>query len=164
MFTVGHIAELIADKACIANGCLFVSVRVPENPHIDTAIGDEVAQLRSKGTIKQAAFMLWSHDCQRRQMMGYDNNMLCRTLGDTLFNERQAFLMFGIKIIGSKPTTAISYLPKVVHPSTYEILILRCNMRPQSRENEIRIIYAYHLVLIIMHILQYLTAPTIAIG
>ena len=43
--------------------------------------------------------------------MGYNNNMLCCTLGDTLFNERQALLMFGIKIIGSKPTTAISYLP-----------------------------------------------------
>ena len=108
--------------------------------------------------------MLWSHDCQRWQMMRYHHNMLCRTLGDTLLNERQALLMFGIKIIGSKPTTAISYLPKVVHPSTYEILILRLDMRPQSRENEVRIINAYHLVLIIMYIRQYLTTPTIAIG
>ncbi len=108
--------------------------------------------------------MLWSHDCQRWQMMGYNNNMLCCTLGDTLFNERQTLLMLGIKIIGSKPTTAISYLPKIVHTSTYKILVLRLDMRPQSRENEVRIINAYHLVLIIMHIRQYLTAPTIAIG
>ena len=77
--------------------------------------------------------------------MGYDNNMLCRTLGDTLYNERQALLMFGIKIIGSKPTTAISYLSKIVHTSTYKILILRLDMRPQSRENEVRIINAYTL-------------------
>ena len=46
-----------------------------ENPRIDTAVGNKVAQFRSKGTIKQAAFMLWSHDCQRWQMMGYDNNI-----------------------------------------------------------------------------------------
>ena len=51
MLTIGHIAKLIADKACIANGHLLVSMRVSENPHINTALCDEVTQLSCKCTI-----------------------------------------------------------------------------------------------------------------
>lgn len=52
MLTIGHIAKLIADKACIANGRLLVSVRVSENPRIYTAISNEATQLSYKGAIK----------------------------------------------------------------------------------------------------------------
>ena len=62
MLSVGNIAKLIADKTCIADGCLSVSVRVSENPRIYTAISNEVAQLSCKCTIEQAAFMLWSYN------------------------------------------------------------------------------------------------------
>ena len=135
------------------------------DPRLLTRVSSAVAKAAIESGVSRKTITDWDGYCNHlREMMGYDNNMLCRTLGDTLFNERQALLMFSIKIIGSKPTTAISYLPKIVHPSTYEILILRLDMRPQSRENEVRIINAHHLVLIIMHIRQYLTTPTIAIG
>ena len=52
MLIVINIAKLIADKACIADCCIYVGVRVPENPRIDTAVNDEVAQLRCEGTIQ----------------------------------------------------------------------------------------------------------------
>ena len=48
MLSVGNIAKLIADKACIADGCLSVSVRVSENPRIYTAISNEATQLSYK--------------------------------------------------------------------------------------------------------------------
>ncbi len=52
MLFVGNIAKLIADEACIADGCLFISMRVSENPRIYTAISNEVTQLSCKCTIK----------------------------------------------------------------------------------------------------------------
>ena len=45
MLTIGHIAKLIADKACIANGRLLVSVRVSENPRIYTAVSSPVVPI-----------------------------------------------------------------------------------------------------------------------
>ena len=52
MLTIDHIAKLIADKACIPDDCLLVGVRVSENPRINTAVGDKVAQLRCEGAIQ----------------------------------------------------------------------------------------------------------------
>ena len=48
IFTVIDIAKLIANNASVADCCIYVGVRVSENPRIDTAIGYEVAQLRCK--------------------------------------------------------------------------------------------------------------------
>ena len=62
MLIVIDIAKLIADKACIPDDCLLIGMRVSENPRINTAVCNKVTQLRCKGTIKQAAFMLGSHN------------------------------------------------------------------------------------------------------
>lgn len=51
VLTVVDIAKLVADNAGIADCCIYIGVRVPENPRIDTAIGDKVAQLRCESTI-----------------------------------------------------------------------------------------------------------------
>ena len=58
MLIVIDIAKLIADKACIADCCIYVGVRVSENPRIDTVVGNKVAQFRCEGTIQQVALML----------------------------------------------------------------------------------------------------------
>ena len=43
IFTVIDISKLVADNASVADCCIYVGVRVPENPCIDTAISNEVA-------------------------------------------------------------------------------------------------------------------------
>ena len=52
MLIVINIAKLIADKACIPDCCVYDGVRVSKYPRIDTAVYDEVTQLRCKGTIQ----------------------------------------------------------------------------------------------------------------
>ena len=52
VLSVVNISKLVANNASIADCCIYIGVRVPEYPHIDTAISNEVAQLRSEGTIK----------------------------------------------------------------------------------------------------------------
>ena len=51
ILTVIDIAKLVADNTGIADCCIYVGVRVPENPRIDTAVSNKVAQLRCEGTI-----------------------------------------------------------------------------------------------------------------
>ena len=52
ILTIVDIAELVADDAGIADCCINIGVRVSENPRIDTAISDDVSQLRCEGTIQ----------------------------------------------------------------------------------------------------------------
>ena len=52
MLIVINIAKLIADKACIPDCCIYVGMRVSENPRINTAVSDEVAQFSSECTIQ----------------------------------------------------------------------------------------------------------------
>ena len=58
--TIVNISKLIANNASIADCCIYVGVRVSKYPRIDTAVCDEVAQLRCEGTIQQVACMLWA--------------------------------------------------------------------------------------------------------
>ena len=51
ILSVVNIAELVTNDAGIADCCIYVGVRVPENPRIDTAFSNEIAQLRCEGTI-----------------------------------------------------------------------------------------------------------------
>ena len=51
VLSVVNMAELVTNDAGIADCCIYVGVRVPENPCIDTAVGNKVAQLRCEGTI-----------------------------------------------------------------------------------------------------------------
>ena len=37
------ISELVADNTGVADCCIYVGMRVPENPRINTAVSDEVA-------------------------------------------------------------------------------------------------------------------------
>ena len=83
ILTIVNIAELVTYNTGIADGRIYVGVRVSEYPRIDTAVGNEVAQLRCEGTIQWATFMLWCNDRHCRQMMGYHHNMLGGTLCNT---------------------------------------------------------------------------------
>ena len=52
ILSIVNISKLVANDAGIADCCIYIGVRVSENPRIDTAVGDKVAQLRSEGTIQ----------------------------------------------------------------------------------------------------------------
>ena len=51
ILAVIDISKLVADNTGIADCCINVGVRVPKNPRINTAVGNEIAQLRCEGTI-----------------------------------------------------------------------------------------------------------------
>ena len=52
ILTVIDISELVAENARIADGCIYVGLQVSQNPRINTAVGNKVAQLRREGTIQ----------------------------------------------------------------------------------------------------------------
>ena len=52
ILAVIDISKLVANYTGIADYCINVGVRVSKNPRIDTAVCDEVTQLRCKGTIQ----------------------------------------------------------------------------------------------------------------
>ena len=53
MFIVESIAELVADDFSFANGSIYIGMGMTIYPYIDTAVGYEIAQFRSKGTVDE---------------------------------------------------------------------------------------------------------------
>ena len=96
-------------------------------------------------------------------MVCYYHNMVGSTLRDTALDKIQTFLVLGIKVGRCKATTIVQNLPKVIHPLLYNKFVFGTNVRPKRREDKIDIINPHNLVLVVMHIRQYLTAPAVTI-
>ena len=107
--------------------------------------------------------MLRCNDGHCRQVMGYYHDTLGCALCNTPLDKVQTFLVLGVKVGRGKAATIVQNLPKVVHTAMHKILVLGANVRPKGREDEINIVNPHNLVLVVMHIRQYLTTPTVAI-
>lgn len=70
--------------------------------------------------------------------------------------------MLQIEIIRCEASAIIHYLAEVVHATLNMEHILLWYSRPQRSQNEVRIVYAHHLIIIIAHILTYHPLPTVA--
>lgn len=55
------VTKLIANAPGIADGFVYISMRMTVNPILDTAVGDEVAKFGSKSSVYRAAFELVCH-------------------------------------------------------------------------------------------------------
>ena len=95
-------------------------------------------------------------------MMCNHNDVLGRTLLDSLLQKPQTFLMLQVEVIVRKAMAIIQDLAEVVHSPMHMKHIHIGNPRPQCSEDEIDIIDTDHLVVIIAHILLKYPLPTIA--
>ena len=76
------------------------------------------------------AFMLSGNHRQRWQMMRDHNDVLGRTLLDSLLQEPQTFLVLQIEVIGRKPMAIIQNLSEVVHTPMHMKHVHLGNSRP----------------------------------
>ena len=53
MLVIEDISHLVADYSSLANGRIYIGMGMAIYPYIDTAVGYEVAQFRSEGTIDE---------------------------------------------------------------------------------------------------------------
>ena len=59
MLVLEDIPQLVADYSSLANGSIYIGMGVTIYPYIDTAVGYEVAQFRSEGTVDERVQMLF---------------------------------------------------------------------------------------------------------
>ena len=79
MLILEDIPQLIADYSSLANGSIYIGMGMTIYPYIDTAVGNEVTQFRSEGTVGERVLMLWCHHLPCRQMVGNHNDFFSRT-------------------------------------------------------------------------------------
>ena len=70
------VTKLVANTPGIADGFVYISVRMAVYPIFDTTVGNEVAKFRGEGPVYRATLELVCHKFKRRHMMGGDY-MMC---------------------------------------------------------------------------------------
>ena len=53
MFVIEYISHLVAEDFRLANGSIYIGMGMTIYPYVDTAVGNEVTQFRSEGTIDE---------------------------------------------------------------------------------------------------------------
>lgn len=126
------ITKLIADAPGIADGFVYVSVRMAVYPKFDRAVGDKVAKIRRKRSVYRATLELVCHQLERRHMVSSDDNVLSITLLYTSLNELTTTLMLLIETLGGETELSIAYTVEVGHSAFGLIFIPRVNLCPKS--------------------------------
>ena len=152
MLIIEDIPQLVADDFRLANGSINIGMGMTIYPYIDTAVGYEIAQFRSKDTVDERVQMLWCHHLPCRQVMGNHNYFLSRTLHHALPDEIQAEQVQLVIFIHLNELPFVFGLTKIIQPFPYEILLLWGNVRPQRTQDEVCVINPNHLILIDAHI------------
>ena len=126
------VTKLIADAPGIADGFIYVSMRVAVYPVFDTAAGDKVAKFGCKGPVYRATLELVCHKLERRHMVSGDDNVLCVALLCTSLDKLTATLMLLIETLGRETELSVSDTMKVSYSAFGLILIIRMNLCPKS--------------------------------
>lgn len=133
------ITKLIADAPGIADGFVYVSVRMAVYPKIDRAVGDKVAKFRRKRSVYRATLEFVCHKFKRRHMVSGDYNVFSLTIRHTSLDELTATLMLLIETLGGETELSVSDTVEVGHSAFGLIFIPRVNLCPKSRRDEIDI-------------------------
>lgn len=94
------VTKLIADAPGIADGFVYVSMRMAINPILDTTVGYEVAKFRCESSVYRATLELVCHKLERRYMVSGDYDVLGLTFRHTSLNKLTATLMLLIETLG----------------------------------------------------------------
>ena len=100
LLTIEGVTKLIADAPGIADGFIYVSMRVTVYPVFDAAAGDKVAKFGCKGPVYRATLELVYHKLERRYMVSGDYDVLGLTFRHTSLNKLTATLMLLIETLG----------------------------------------------------------------
>lgn len=132
LLTMKSVTKLIADAPGIADGFIYVSMRVTVYPVFDMVAGDKVAKFGCKGPVYRATLEFVCHKLERRHMVCGDYNVLGLTLRHTSLDELTATLMLLIETLGGETELSVAYAMEVGHSAFGLIFIPRVNLCPQS--------------------------------
>lgn len=154
------VTKLITDAPGIADGFVYVSMRMAINPILDTTVGNKVAKFGCKGSIYRATLELVGHELERRHMVSGDYNVLRITLPYAPLDELTATLMLLIETLGRETELSVSDTMKVSYSAFGLILIIRMNLCPKSRCDEIDVgSQLNHTVIASFYIRTYFLLP-----
>ena len=102
------VTKLIADAPGIADGFIYVSMRVAVYPVFDTATGNKVAKFGCKGTVYRATLELVGHELERRHMVCGDYDVLGLTFRHTSLDKLTTTLMLLIETLGRETELSVS--------------------------------------------------------
>ena len=162
VLVVIDVAQLVAHDSRIASHSVDVRMRMAVDPHINATVSNEITEFRGESPIQHRAFVLSGHHRQRWQMMRDHNDVLGRTLLDSLLQELETFLVLQIEVIGREAMSIIHNLSEVVHSPMHMKHVHLGNPRLQRCQYIICVIDADYLVVIIAHILAKYPLPTVA--
>ena len=128
MLIIEDIPQLVADDFRLANSSIYIGMGMTIYPYIDTAVGYEVPQFRSEGTVDERVQMLWCHHLPCRQVMGNHNYLLCRTLRHAFPYEVQTELVQLVILIHLDELSFVFSLTEIIQSFPNEILILCWNV------------------------------------
>lgn len=161
LFAFEDVAQLVRHDFRRTDPRIDIFVRMPVYPIIYPAAGYEILQFVREGVDQRVSPVAFRNGLKRRDMVGGYHDMLRAALRHALLYESQAFLVFGIEVRHGQAPPAVKDLPEVVHPEIYSQLVLRPDMGPQRRKDEIRIVDPDHLVVMVADVGQKHAAPRI---
>ena len=127
VFILKHISHLVADYTCTTNHCVDVGMRMPLNPGIDPAAGNQVSVLTGKGAVQYGTLMMRCHYLECRQMVCNHNDMCRRTLFDTFPDKADAGIMHPVEFLHLQQLPVELDLAEVIHAFPHEIPVVRAD-------------------------------------
>ena len=121
VFIFKNISHLIADYTGAANHSVNVGVRMPVNPGVDPAVGNQVFAFTGKGAVQRGTYMIRSHYLKCRQMMCNHDNMGRSALFNAFPDKTNTSLVHPVEVIHLKQLPVELYLAEVIHAFPHEI-------------------------------------------
>ena len=132
VFIFKNIAHLIADYTSTANLSVNVGVRMPVNPGIDPAVGNQFSVFTRKAAVQHGTSMIRSHHLKCRQMMCNHDNMGCSAFLDAFSDKTDTRLVHPVEVIHLKQLPIELYLAEVIHAFPHEIPVVLVNMTQEK--------------------------------
>lgn len=153
VFIFKNISHLIADYTGSAKHSVNVGMRMPVDPGINLAVGYQLSVFTGKGAVQYGTLMMQSNYLECRQVMCNHHDMGGCTLLDAFPDKLNTSLVHQVELLRLQQHSVEPDLTEVVHAFPHEILVVRIDTRPQRTQNEIGVIDANNLILIVADIL-----------
>jgi hypothetical protein len=152
MLVMEHIAELIGNAGCLADDRIHIIMGMTIHPEVNVTLFDEVLQLYGEGSVGLAVLELRTLHAERRHVVSNHNLVFGIALGQSIFDECQATLMFTIEVGMSKNVSVIENPSEVSYVLLGIVGFLEWNLCPKGGYDKIHITYSDHGIIIAVHI------------
>ena len=120
---------------------------------INLTVSNQISVFADKGAVQHEILMMRSHYLKCRQMVCNRHDMGYCTLLDAFPNKVDTGLIHPVEHLSLQQRLAKLDLAEIIHAFPHEILIIRGDSRPQRTQDDVGVIAADYLVLIVADII-----------